>query len=255
MMMYNINNYIIIIIVIVLLFILQLLSLSLLFILLVLIIPLLLIILLKSKSRILLILLIFIVLYNIINKLLTNYNIINDNSIDDNNNDNIGSFNYDELNELTFIPKFPLLSKSIINKDIMIPTWIITNFKTGSSTIRFFDSSPFSPSNRYIAITRINTIQENKPVKPGDIAKIIVIDLKLGIEMLIDTTNSWDSQLGAQLQWGLTDNDLIYNTNIPIDNNIDNNANINIINGGIGIVKNIFTNKTRILECGIYHIR
>jgi hypothetical protein len=38
--------------------------------------------------------------------------------------------------------------------------------------------------------------------------------------MLIDTTNSWDSQLGAQLQWGSTDNDLIYNTNIPIDNNI-----------------------------------
>jgi len=244
------NSFIIIIIVIVLLLILQFLSLSLLSIILILIIPGVLLLLLKLKSRILSSIVIIIVLYNMCSKLLTICYFIDNSHY---HNYSIGSFQYDDLNELSFIPKFPLLSKKFVNNDIIVPTWIVTNSLT-SSTIRFFDSSPFSPSNRYIAVTRVNTIQENKPIKAGDVASIIVIDLELGIEILVDVTNSWDSQLGAQLQWGLTDNDLIYNANVPIENN-NSNENFKVINGGIGKVKNIFTNKTRLLECGIYHIR
>jgi len=135
----------------------------------------------------------------------------------------------------------------------IIPTWIVTK-SNASSSIRFFDSSPFSPSNRYIAITRVSNKQENKDIIAGDTASIVVIDLSLGIEMLIDTTNGWDSQLGAQVQWGLTDHELIYNTHIrskPDEVGIYSNS----INGGVGVVTNIFTKETRYLQCGIYHIR
>lgn len=148
------------------------------------------------------------------------------------------------LNGLAFIPTFPLYSG-----DSIVPTWILTN-SSYSSTIRFFDSSPFSPTGRYVAFTRVLSSQQNKAIMPGDTATIVVIDLMTSTEIIVDTTNGWDSQLGAQVQWGASDHELIYNTHSTATLNGNNS-----INGGIGVVTNIFLKETNYLKCGIYHIR
>lgn len=63
-----------------------------------------------------------------------------------------------------------------IYEDSLIPTWIISD--SNVSTIhRFFDSSPFSPTGRYLALTRSS---ENVRVSEGSIAEIVLYDLILG---------------------------------------------------------------------------
>ena len=236
----NINlrsNTTIIISIVILVVLLILLTISVLLTLLVVVIVLLVLLLLKVRSPMLSLLLLVLVSFNISIKILsltTNSNTTNTNTTE-------------LLKKLIFKPKYPMYSNSII------PTWIVTK-SNASSSIRFFDSSPFSPSNRYIAITRVSTKQENKEIIAGDTASIVVIDLLLGIEMLIDTTNGWDSQLGAQIQWGLTDYELIYNTHIKSKTNAVGIYS-NSMNGGVGVITNIFTKETRYLQCGIYHVR
>ena len=67
-----------------------------------------------------------------------------------------------------------------------------------SSIHRFFDSSPFSPSGRYLALTRAPLRAEGKPIEPGDVASVVVVDLRRGTERTVATTRGWSSQLGAQ---------------------------------------------------------
>src|SRR5690606_36155816 len=74
---------------------------------------------------------------------------------------------------------------------------------------RFFDSSPFSPSGRYLALTRFPF--EDRYPSPGDRAEIVVVDLEGGAESVVATTRAWDTQLGAQVQWGASDAQLCYN--------------------------------------------
>ena len=91
-----------------------------------------------------------------------------------------------------------------------VPTWIITP-PNQSSIHRFFDSSPFSPSGRYVALTRVSPAAEGRTVQPGDQASVIVVDLRRGTERVVAQTRGWSSQLGAQVQWGATDSDLFFN--------------------------------------------
>ena len=74
---------------------------------------------------------------------------------------------------------------------------------------RFHLSSPFSPSGRYMGLTRL--AREDRPPDPGELADIVLVDLKTGTQKLIAKTAGWDTQLGAQVQWGDTDKDLFYN--------------------------------------------
>jgi hypothetical protein len=74
---------------------------------------------------------------------------------------------------------------------------------------RFYDSSPFSPSGRHIAVTQLPF--EDRLPRPGDIARIVVIDLETGESRPVAETRGWDSQLGAQLQWGADDHTLLFN--------------------------------------------
>jgi hypothetical protein len=74
---------------------------------------------------------------------------------------------------------------------------------------RFYDSSPFSPSGRYLAVTQLPF--EDRLPKPGDVAKVHVVDLATGESREVATTRGWDSQLGAQLQWGADDRTLLFN--------------------------------------------
>lgn len=74
---------------------------------------------------------------------------------------------------------------------------------------RFFDTSPISPSGRYLAGTRLAS--ESRLPIPGDLAEIVVVDLTTGEHEVIARTRGADTQLGAQAQWGADDRWLYYN--------------------------------------------
>ena len=74
---------------------------------------------------------------------------------------------------------------------------------------RYYDSSPFSPSGRYVAVTRL-PFEDHQPQR-GEVAEIAVIDLATGDTRTVAETRGWDVQLGAQLQWGADDRTLLFN--------------------------------------------
>jgi len=88
------------------------------------------------------------------------------------------------------------------------PVWCVTPEVDGAFH-RFFDTSPFSPSGRYVGLTRL--LSEDRLPEPGDPAEIVVVDLEGGSHSVVAETRGWDTQLGAQVQWGATDDDLFYN--------------------------------------------
>jgi hypothetical protein len=73
---------------------------------------------------------------------------------------------------------------------------------------RFFDTSPISPSGRFIALIRFG--DESRSVRPGDVSDIVLVDLKSGQERVIAQTHGFELQLGAQVQWGSTDKELFF---------------------------------------------
>ncbi len=89
-----------------------------------------------------------------------------------------------------------------------VPVHCVTPGGTGYIH-RYYDSSPFSPSGRYFAVTRLPF--EDRLPKPGDVAKIAIVDLETGELRTVAETRGWDVQLGAQLQWGADDRTLLYN--------------------------------------------
>lgn len=78
---------------------------------------------------------------------------------------------------------------------------------------RFFDTSPISPSGRYLGLTRF--LREDKMPRPGDPAEIVLVDLATGETRVIAETRGWDTQMGAQVQWGPTDKQLFFNDMMP----------------------------------------
>jgi hypothetical protein len=95
-----------------------------------------------------------------------------------------------------------------------VPVRCVTPGDTGFIH-RYYDSSPFSPSGRYFAVTRLPF--EDRLPRPGDVAQIVVIDLETGATRTVAETRGWDVQLGAQLQWGADDRTLLYNDVEPRD--------------------------------------
>ena len=89
-----------------------------------------------------------------------------------------------------------------------VPVHCVTPGDTGYIH-RYYDSSPFSPSGRYMALTRL-PFEDRRP-RPGDIAEIAVIDLVTGELRTVAETRGWDVQLGAQTQWGADDRTLLFN--------------------------------------------
>jgi Tol biopolymer transport system component len=89
-----------------------------------------------------------------------------------------------------------------------VPVHCVTPGDTGCIH-RFYDSSPFSPSGRYMALTRL-PFEDRRP-KPGEVAQIVVVDLATGEMRTVAETRGWDVQLGAQAQWGADDRTLLYN--------------------------------------------
>lgn len=92
--------------------------------------------------------------------------------------------------------------------DPAVPVVCVTP-RTGRTIHRFYDTSPFSPSGRYIALTRF-PVEDRLPTL-GELAEVILVDLEQGEERVIAETAGWDLQVGAHVQWGTSDNELYYN--------------------------------------------
>jgi hypothetical protein len=74
---------------------------------------------------------------------------------------------------------------------------------------RFYDTSPISPSGRLIAYTEFE--DDSRLPRPGEPAFVVVRDLESGREVYRSRTAAWDTQLGAQAQWGAEDGALFFN--------------------------------------------
>jgi hypothetical protein len=92
--------------------------------------------------------------------------------------------------------------------DPKVPVYCVTP-QSSSVIHRFFDTSPFSPSGRYLALTRF-PFEDRLPI-PGDAAEILLVDLETGRQHAVAETRGWDTQLGAQVQWGSDDHSLFFN--------------------------------------------
>ena len=89
-----------------------------------------------------------------------------------------------------------------------VPVWDITS-ELGGCFHRFFDTSPISPSGRFLAVTRFAP-KDRMPV-PGEPAEVVLFDLQKGGHRVVAETHGWDTQLGAQVQWGRDDTQLFFN--------------------------------------------
>ncbi len=89
-----------------------------------------------------------------------------------------------------------------------VPVWNLTPGR-GGCMVRFFDTPALSPSGRYAACFRLPF--EDRLPAAGDAGEIVLIDLHAGPDAarVVATTRGWEPQLGAQVQWGATD-DAIY---------------------------------------------
>jgi hypothetical protein len=90
----------------------------------------------------------------------------------------------------------------------LIPVWCVTPDR-GGCIHRFFDTSPFSPSGRYLAVVRLG-FEDHRP-KPGDRCQVVLIDLQQGTERVVGESRGWETQMGANVNWGATDHELYFN--------------------------------------------
>jgi hypothetical protein len=90
----------------------------------------------------------------------------------------------------------------------LVPVYCVSH-SDKPSIHRFFDTSPVSPSGRFLAVTEFPF--EDRVPTPGDHASVVVVDLHTGEETFRSATSAWDTQLGAQAQWGNSDSELFFN--------------------------------------------
>ena len=85
----------------------------------------------------------------------------------------------------------------------------VVKVSSGRVIHRFFDTSPLSPSGRYLALFRFP--QETRSPKPGEVGEVILVDRQTGKERVVAQSRGWEMQLGANVQWGGSDNELYFN--------------------------------------------
>ena len=89
------------------------------------------------------------------------------------------------------------------------PVVPIKKISTGKVIHRFHDTSPVSPSGRYVALFRI-PFEDHYP-EPGDAGEVVLVELKTRTEKVIARSFGWEMQVGANVQWGATDHELFFN--------------------------------------------
>lgn len=85
----------------------------------------------------------------------------------------------------------------------------VRRIATGRIIHRFFDSCPVSPSGRYVALFRLPN--ENRAPRPGESGDVVLVDLRDGSGRTVAQSRGWEVQMGANVQWGRTDSDLLLN--------------------------------------------
>lgn len=85
----------------------------------------------------------------------------------------------------------------------------VVRIAAGRIIHRFFDTSPISPSGRHVALFRLPN--EVRPPQPGEAGDVVLVDLETGRERTVATSRGWETQMGANVQWGATDADLFFN--------------------------------------------
>lgn len=78
---------------------------------------------------------------------------------------------------------------------------------------RFFDTSPISPSGRYLALFRLP--YADRSPGPGDSGDVVLVDLHTGGERIVERSAGWEMQVGANVQWGASDDELYFNAVDP----------------------------------------
>ena len=94
-----------------------------------------------------------------------------------------------------------------------VPVWCLTSELDGCMH-RFFNSSPVSPSGKYVAVFQL-PFEDRQPVS-GEYGNVIIIDLLDGGHFIAAQTCGWEPQLGANITWGATDHELFFN-DVDID--------------------------------------
>ena len=79
----------------------------------------------------------------------------------------------------------------------------------GGCIHRFFDTSPISPSGKYIALFRFP--DEIHSPRPGSLGEVFIQDVESGEVVFSIPSCGWEMQLGANVQWGKSDEELFYN--------------------------------------------
>lgn len=90
----------------------------------------------------------------------------------------------------------------------LAPVWCVTPERSGCIH-RFFDTCPFSPSGRYLAVFQMPF--EDRQPEPGEKGQIVVVDLESGQDKVVAETCGWEPQMGANLNWGGSDHELYFN--------------------------------------------
>jgi len=92
--------------------------------------------------------------------------------------------------------------------DPLVPVWCVTPQRPGSIH-RFFDTSPISPSGRYLAVFQLPF--EDRQPEPGEKGNVCIVDLQTGEDWVAAETCDWKPQMGANINWGASDRQLFFN--------------------------------------------
>ncbi|MCP4646068.1 MAG: hypothetical protein GY851_36830 [bacterium] len=92
--------------------------------------------------------------------------------------------------------------------DPKVPVWCVTPNRPGCIH-RFFDTSPISPSGRYLAVFQM-PFEDRRP-EPGDAGNVCIVDLETGEVRVVAETCGWEPQMGANVNWGGSDHELFFN--------------------------------------------
>jgi hypothetical protein len=107
--------------------------------------------------------------------------------------------------ETTVIPNWSAFEAHAV----AVPGVRMVRATSGRTIHRFFDTSPFSPSGRYLAVFRFP--REDRPPQPGEAGEVVLVDLTDGSEHVVAKSRGFEMQLGANVQWGRTDHELYFN--------------------------------------------
>ena len=91
--------------------------------------------------------------------------------------------------------------------DPMVPVWCVTPNRQGCIH-RFFDTSPISPSGRYLAVFQL--LFEDRRPQPGEMGNVCVVNLETGEDRVVAETCGWEPQMGANINWGVSDHELFF---------------------------------------------